>query len=577
MILRKIWRKIGPNPLDQILKKASKRGCKTILIPWNRGLGDIALGLYGIIHRIHHFIPDAKITFLTRPDLKDGFELLPNIQVLTAPEWVRGKPISLPPLSFDLVLENADPTYWVAWQRGHLIPKMTWNPAWDSLCERFNLPPNCIAAHVHSETNYYHERNWPRWKELFSQIQEPIVLFGLKKDSSFPNTIDLRGETTLFEILSIIKNKCRCLIAPDSGILGLTYFLNVPFKLHLISLWADPNHGILKQNVASPNPLLAHTPLISPNRKNAALIPVSHVQEALYPHPSFRSLGEKLLKQGKVASLILAGGQASRLGTSVPKALFPILPNKTLLQILCEKAPLSLPIALMTSPENFPAIQNYLQSHNNFDRNIHLFTQDCVPLLDLDGNPLDILAPDGNGHALKKLIASNPPWSTIEYVNILPIDNPLADPFDPILVGYHAHHQNDATLKSILRSSPTEKVGALISRDNHITVQEYSELPDHFDAPLAHIGLFCLSYPFIQRVAPLNLPWHTAQKTYQDRPVLKREHFLFDILPYSSKTSVLVYPREETYAPLKNSTGPHSPATVQQALADFARKDHTTA
>ena len=29
---------------------------------WNRGLGDIALGLYAIVHRIRESIPDAKIT-----------------------------------------------------------------------------------------------------------------------------------------------------------------------------------------------------------------------------------------------------------------------------------------------------------------------------------------------------------------------------------------------------------------------------------------------------------------------------------------------------------------------------------
>ena len=46
----------------------------------------------------------------------------------------------------------------------------------------------------------------------------------------------------------------------------------------------------------------------------------------------------------------------------------------------------------------------------------------------------------------------------------------------------------------------------------------------------------------------------------------KFERFIFDILPFSTKTSVLVYPREECFAPLKNSTGLHSPATVKLAL-----------
>lgn len=286
-MLKNLWKKIAPNPLDRRLKQAAKQRCKSVLIPWNRGLGDIALGLYAIVQRVRHYLPDAQVTFLTRPDLKDGFQLLKGVDVIIAPEWSRGNPTTLPANlpAFDLIIPNADPSYWVAWQRGKLIPKMEWNKEWDFLCNRFNLPLNCLAAHVHCETNYYFERNWTldKWQELFDSLDGPIVLLGLKKDPIFkhPHLIDLRGETSLFEILSILKNKCRCLVAPDSGILGMTYFLNVPFPLRIVSLWADPNHGILKQNVPSPNPLLEHFPIISPNRKDAALIPVSQVLKAV--------------------------------------------------------------------------------------------------------------------------------------------------------------------------------------------------------------------------------------------------------------------------------------------------------
>lgn len=286
-MLKRVWKKIAPNPLDRLLKKAATRGAKQILIPWNRGLGDIALGLYAIVKRVRDFIPDAEITFLTRTDLRDGFALLPDVKVIVAPEWRRGSPLHLPhnlPV-FDLIIENADPSYWVAWQRGKLLPKMKWNPAWDSLQKRFHLPKNCIAAHVSCETGYYFERNWPatHWQQLFNALEGPIVLLGMKKEPTFnhPQLFDLRGETSLHEMLAILKNNCRVLIAPDSGVLGITYFLNTPFKLKIISLWADPNHGIMKQNVPSPNPLLEHTPLISLDRKNAALIPVEQVRRVI--------------------------------------------------------------------------------------------------------------------------------------------------------------------------------------------------------------------------------------------------------------------------------------------------------
>lgn len=285
-MIKKLWKKFGPNPLDRILKKGAQQGCKSILIPWNRGMGDIALGLYAIVHRIRSFLPEAAITFITRPDLEEPFQLLSNINTIIDPTMKRGSPFTPPShLNFDLILDKADPSHWVSWQRGVLIPKLQWNSAWNEFHCRFQIPQGCIAAHVSCETNYYFERNWTavKWQELFSCLEEPIVLFGLNKEPVFthPTLFDLRGETSVLEILSILKNCCRALVAPDSGILGLTYFLDTPFPLNVISLWADPNHGILKQNVPSPNPLLKHSPIISPNRKNAALIMPEEVRKAL--------------------------------------------------------------------------------------------------------------------------------------------------------------------------------------------------------------------------------------------------------------------------------------------------------
>ncbi len=138
---------------------------------------------------------------------------------------------------------------------------------------------------------------------------------------------------------------------------------------------------------------------------------------------------------------------------------------------------------------------------------------------------------------------------------MLPIDNPLADPFDAALCGEHALNNQEVTIKAIERADPAEKVGVIVLRDGTISVQEYSELPDHFEAPLAHIGLFCFSLSFIERIAEVELPWHLARKTYRGQKIWKFERFLFDVLPHTQKTSVLVYPREDVYAPLKNLEG----------------------
>ncbi len=281
-MFRTICRKVSPNPLELLLKRSVRARKKKILLGWNRGLGDIALGLYAIVARIREYIPDARITFLTRKNLVQGFQFLSNVQVIEAPEWERGVPYSveqtlkelkIDPSSFDLIIEKPDPTYWVQWQLGNLCPKMHWKKSLDSLHSSFDIPqkPLVIGAHPLAEAAYGLYRNWPneRWKELFDRLEMhkdvQVLLFGLCSEMDFEHScvIDLREKTDLFQMLSIIKNRCTHLIVPDSGILSMTYFLDTPFPIKIISLWSDPNQGILKQGVASPNTQLIHVPLLA--------------------------------------------------------------------------------------------------------------------------------------------------------------------------------------------------------------------------------------------------------------------------------------------------------------------------
>ena len=51
---------------------------------------------------------------------------------------------------------------------------------------------------------------------------------------------------------------------------------------------------------------------------------------------------------------------------------------------------------------------------------------------------------------------------------------------------------------------------------------------------------------------------------------LKFEKFIFDVLPFAERWTVVETPRDEEFAPLKNDSGPDSPETVRQALIDTA-------
>jgi ADP-heptose:LPS heptosyltransferase len=280
------------------LKRLKKEIKPKVLVTWNRGLGDIPLGLYALLYRIREWAPTADVTFLTRADLREGMYLLPDVSVWVAADWKRGQAFNLTQTlselqskieDFDLVLENPDPTRWLKWQLGALTPKLKWNPEWDCLCERFQLSPRCVGVHVQTETVYGYEKNWPldRWNELFRQLTEEkgmqVLLFGFKKEPFFnyKGVIDLRGETSLYEMLSIIKSKCSYLVVPDSGILSITYYLDLNFSLRVVSLWADPRQGVLKQNVPSPNLSYSHSPLLG-KKENVANISVEEVMQELF-------------------------------------------------------------------------------------------------------------------------------------------------------------------------------------------------------------------------------------------------------------------------------------------------------
>ncbi len=332
--------------------------------------------------------------------------------------------------------------------------------------------------------------------------------------------------------------------------------------------------------------------------------PALHEIEPLkaYEHSgnsAYRSRGELLVKEGAVGCILLAGGQGSRLGFPGPKGMFPICPeeHKTLFDLFADrvkeeegKAGRSMPIAVMTSPENHSATVEFFRQNKLLDQ-VDFFVQTTLPLLDEAGELLvnsvgDVVqGPDGNGALFESFINAGlkEKWERlgVKYVNVVPVDNPLAEPFDAELMGFLDAGQYDLAVKSILRSDPNENVGVLVQKEGKVEVIEYTELPDSqksarnpdgtFLHPCANITL--LAFP-LKTIRKYSLPLHLAHKsiaTKNDPSPLKPnawkfEKFIFDIFPLIERIGVLVYSREECFAPLKNLTGTDSVTTVQEAL-----------
>lgn len=328
--------------------------------------------------------------------------------------------------------------------------------------------------------------------------------------------------------------------------------------------------------------------------------------------------GKKLLSEGKVGCLILAGGQGTRLRFEGPKGLFPVsvIKKKTLFQLFAEKILAAealyrrdIPLAIMTSVENLELIRRYFFNNQYFGlepHNVSFFPQSNLPLLDTQGNLFleeqgkISEGPDGNGSVFHCFKDSGvyEKWHQqgISFVNTILIDNPLADPVDADLIGYHSLQKATVTVKCIIRQDPKEKVGVLVEKDHKVHVEEYTELSEtermatdssgNLKHRCANISLFCFNLSFISEMAlrSSELPLHLASKAVREllpdgtatTPMApnawKFEKFIFDVLPLAQHVKALLYPRENCFAPLKNLVGPDSIATVQAALLQRDRQ-----
>lgn len=312
--------------------------------------------------------------------------------------------------------------------------------------------------------------------------------------------------------------------------------------------------------------------------------------------PELTDLGWKLLGEGKMATIVLAGGMGTRLGFPHPKGLFPVSPvkHKSLFQLLAEKtvaaskkAGHQLLLAIMTSPENRAETEAYFDRHERFglaSAQLHFFNQGERRLEDEAGLPAGPLVSDGNGAVFQRFVESGlwKNWSDrgVSFLNIVLVDNPLADPWDANLLGFHQSRALEATVKCTLRASEHEKVGLIVLQDEKIKVIEYSEISDAerlkrderggLFYPYANLSLFCLSMPFVKRLSECEFPWHRAKKPSSVEPgspvYWKKERFIFDLLSFTQKAELLVYPREECFSSLKNSAGADSPDTVRRDL-----------
>ena len=327
-----------------------------------------------------------------------------------------------------------------------------------------------------------------------------------------------------------------------------------------------------------------------------------------------RTKGLRVLGEGKVAVILVAGGQGTRLDFPHPKGMFPIAPvtGKSLFQLLVEQvvarsrqAGTTIPYYVMTSDATHDETVAFFDQHDRFGLPadaVRLFRQGNMPAVDartgrllMADRHLLCTSPDGHGGIISAMarrgILDDMQQRGIEYLFYHQVDNPLISVCDPVFLGLHVQHAADVSLKVVAKQGPEEKVGVVADIDGRTEIIEYSDLPQEAARRCDAAGelqlwagstaIHIFNRSFLDRLQQeqIDLPFHRARKNVpclddggrlvkpQSENAFKFERFIFDVLPHSRRTLVVECRREDEFNPLKNKTGEFSPDDVRQSLS----------
>ncbi len=345
------------------------------------------------------------------------------------------------------------------------------------------------------------------------------------------------------------------------------------------------------------------------------VIPLPRTDGARARRVRAEEAGEQALRAGRVASVVVAGGQGTRLGFEGPKGCFPIGPvtGKSLFHLFAEKIQAvsrryrtTIPWYVMVSESNADETRAFFQQHSYFGvgrADTFFFEQRELPVVDPRGKLLlasksrIATSPNGHGGVIQALAESGAlddmARRGCDIVSYFQVDNPLANPADPCFIGHLVREEAEMGGKYVRKTDPREKVGVFAIVDGKYGVVEYSELPREeaervaADGSLAfhhgNIAIHLFARAFLERIGRggISLPYHQALKKVpcvskrgeQVEPKepngIKFECFVFDAMKEAAKATIFEVERADEFAPVKNRDGPDSPETARRALSNL--------
>lgn len=325
---------------------------------------------------------------------------------------------------------------------------------------------------------------------------------------------------------------------------------------------------------------------------------------------SYISTGVKAIQEGKVAAVLLAGGQGTRLGLDMPKGTLNIGEHKDLylfeqlvynLLDVVKQTGAYIPLYIMTSEKNNDDTVAFFKEHQYFGYDasfVTFFVQNMAPSVDYDGKLYmeseDSLAmsPNGNGGWFLSMISAGLDKDLkkrgVEWINVFAVDNILQRIADPAFVGATIQAGCSCGSKVVRKASPDEKVGVMCKVNGHPSIIEYYEMSEELanlrreDGELVYGFGVILNYLFkldtLIEIADRNLPLHIVEKKIPyineknelvkpEKPNgYKFEQLVLDMVEMMDDCVPYEVVREHEFAPIKNKTGVDSIESAKELL-----------
>ena len=325
---------------------------------------------------------------------------------------------------------------------------------------------------------------------------------------------------------------------------------------------------------------------------------------------SYISTGVKAIQEGKVAAVLLAGGQGTRLGLDKPKGTLNIGEHKDLylfeqlvynLLDVVKQTGAYIPLYIMTSEKNNDDTVAFFKEHQYFGYDasfVTFFVQNMAPSVDYDGKLYmeseDSLAmsPNGNGGWFLSMISAGLDKDLkkrgVEWINVFAVDNILQRIADPAFVGATIQAGCSCGSKVVRKASPDEKVGVMCKVNGHPSIIEYYEMSEELanlrreDGELVYGFGVILNYLFkldtLIEIADRNLPLHIVEKKIPyineknelvkpEKPNgYKFEQLVLDMVEMMDDCVPYEVVREHEFAPIKNKTGVDSIESAKELL-----------